>query len=96
MKKYLCLVFIILFAGCGMYSGTKKAGKDIAEDIKVENPLTEAGRKEALGNARENVKKTRRNYDECLDNNNDESACTAEKEMYEQSTERYMQLQKSK
>lgn len=96
MTKYFCIAIIIAISGCGIFEGTKQVGKDLREDVEIDNPLTEASRKEALSRAREDVTKTRNRYEKCLNENNDnESACTREKEMYEKSTERYMELQKN-
>lgn len=96
MKKYFCVAIIIAISGCGIFEGTKQVGQDLKEDVKISNPLTEASRKEALSRAREDVTKSRNRYEKCMKENNDnESACTHEKEMYEKSTERYMELQKT-
>lgn len=92
MKKYAFLAIILMLSGCGMFEGTKE---DLAEDVKFDNPMTEANRKEALYEAREDVNKARRQYNKCLEeNNNSESACSQEKEAYEKTTERYMEIQK--
>ena len=96
MKKYICIAVILSITACGVFEGTKEVGKDLADDVNVGNPLTEASRKEALSDAREQVVITRKIYNKCLEEHNDnESACTEEKAMYEKSTERYMQLQKN-
>lgn len=96
MKKFFCIVIIIALSGCGIFEGTKKVGKDLSEDINFTNPLSEASRKEALSRARSDVNKARAEYNKCLERNNDnEAACTGEKEMYEKNTERYMELQKT-
>lgn len=96
MKKFFCIVIIAMISGCGVFEGTKNVGEDLAEDVNFNNPLSEAARKEALSEARYDVNRSRQRYQECLKrSDDDESACTAEKEMYEKSTERYMELQKN-
>lgn len=95
MKKLICLMIIVFSLGCGGYlDSSRQAGKDIAEQIGIDSPLKEANKREALIRAKEDVDRSRRAYERCLrDNNNDEAACTTEKRNYEESTERYIEIQ---
>lgn len=96
MKKINCIILVILMMGCGYVDKSKEAGKDLAEDLKIGNPIEEANRKESLTETREDVERSKHEYQQCLKRNSgDESACTKLKAEYEENTERYMEIQKN-
>lgn len=96
MKKIGCVILVILIMGCGYVGKSKEAGKDLAEDLKIGNPLEEADIKESLLEARDDVERSKHEYQKCLKRNSgNESACTKLKAEYEESTERYIEIQKN-
>lgn len=79
-----CLIFPVL--GCS----TLKTGKDIA----IDNPIDESRKKKSLSEARQEVEKSRRALDQCLENNSgDESRCQSQKANYDKDVEDYVSLQ---
>lgn len=82
----LSVISILPLFGCS----TIKTGKDIA----VDNPIAESRKKQSLSEARQEVEKSRRILDNCLDRNSgDESRCQSEKAKYDQDVEAYVSLQ---
>ena len=83
----LISAFLILpVLGCS----TIKTGKDIA----IDNPIDTSRNKKSLNEARQEVEKSRRMLDQCLENNSgDESRCQSQKASYDKDVEDYVSLQ---
>jgi hypothetical protein len=72
--------------GCGFY--------DTGKEILVDKPLASSQRTQKLLDARERVKESRRDYENCLKKNSgDESKCENYKNTYNQDVETYSSLQ---
>lgn len=91
MIRLLSITFITAFLvfpvlGCSTF----KTGKDIA----IDNPIDESRKKKSLSEARQEVEKSRRILDQCLENNSgDESRCQGQKASYDKDVEDYVSLQ---
>ncbi len=82
----LTVISILPLFGCS----TVKTGKDIA----IDNPIAESRKKQSLSEARQEVEKSRRILDNCLEKNSgDESKCQTEKANYDKDVEAYVSLQ---
>ena len=93
IKFFVFLITVLMFSGC---STVDKGKEFVKENNPVkENPLKKANKKEALTEARANVKKSKREYQNCLDRNSgDELSCEREKEVYEHDTDIYIEIQR--
>jgi len=82
----LTLILILSIFGCGTY----KTGKNIA----IDNPLDKSRKHQSLSEARQEVEKSRRALDKCLENAaGDESRCQNQKDTYDADVEEYVSLQ---
>lgn len=90
MIKILCMLSIIFMLGCGFTKDTSKGlGDEIGSSFK------KADEKEELLDTREKVRRSKAEYNDCLDNNpSRESSCESLKNEYEQNVEEYVELQK--
>ena len=80
------VAFLMLFSSCGAY--------DIGKEILVDKPFDSARSRQDLLDAREKVKKSRREYENCLEKNReDPSKCESYKKSYEKAVEDYSSLQ---
>ena len=67
-----------------------KTGKNIA----IDSPLKKSRKNQSLSEARQEVEKSRRELDNCLERySGDESKCQREKESYDEDVEGYVSLQ---
>jgi len=67
-----------------------KTGKNIA----IDSPLKNSRKNQSLSDARQDVEKTRREFDSCLAGySGDETKCTIQKENYDQAVEEYVSYQ---
>ena len=86
-KLLLSAALLMLVFGC---SSVEKSKEFMSEN----NPLKEASKKENLTQAREDVKRSKKAYLKCMDENDqDVYECVPEREEYDSDTERYIQLQ---
>lgn len=80
------LILILPLFACS----TVKTGKDYA----IDSPLKNSRNNKSLSEARQDVEKSRRELDSCLENySGDETKCQREKESYDQDVENYADLQ---
>lgn len=80
------LILILPLFACS----TVKTGKDYA----IDSPLKNSRNNKSLSEARQDVEKSRRELDNCLENySGDETKCQREKESYDQDVENYADLQ---
>lgn len=88
--KFLTIIFISFF----LFSCSSL--KESKEYIKDNSPLKEASRKESLAEAREDVKKSKKAYMKCMEQNDqDIYNCVPQREQYDKDTDRYIELQQS-
>ncbi|MEM7007880.1 MAG: hypothetical protein AAF462_01970 [Thermodesulfobacteriota bacterium] len=91
MLRYSILAILIIILPLFACS-TVKTGKDIA----IDSPLKKSRKNQSLSEARQEVEKSRRQLDNCLERySGDESKCTREKENYDQDVEEYANIQAS-
>ncbi len=90
MKRVL---FLILFVtGCGV---TQDTSKGLSEEIK--SSFRRANEKQDLLRARDQVRKAKSKYNDCLnDNSTRRSVCDGLKLEYEQKVEYYTEIQRKK
>ena len=76
-----------MYLGCGGYfKGSKQTF--------IDNPLDNASRMQALNEARQDLKRSKSEYNTCLKNNEDDVArCDNLKKQYESDVENYTSLQ---
>ncbi len=89
---YTRLLILALFSALLLSCSSIQKSKDYIND---NSPLKEAGRKENLTQAREDVKKSKKAYMKCM-NENDEDVynCVPQREQYDKDTDRYIELQR--
>ncbi len=79
------IMFLPLFA-----CGSVKTGKNYA----IDSPLKTSRNNKSLSDARQQVEKSRRELDQCLERySGDETKCQREKENYDRDVEEYATLQ---
>lgn len=93
-KKLITALFVLfVVTGCGAFEKSKNFVKDNAPGG---NPLKEASNKDALIQARSEVVSSKKAYNSCMENNDqDVYRCESERERYDAATNRYMELQQS-
>ncbi|NIP30321.1 MAG: hypothetical protein GTO02_09590 [Candidatus Dadabacteria bacterium] len=91
-RSFIAVLFLIFFINCGYYEKSKDYVKE-SEIIKT-NPIKESSKKDSLTRARNNVKESKKEYQDCLKrNSNEETACESYREKYESDTEEYIKIQ---
>ena len=89
MRRLSILVILALILPI-FACGTFKTGKDIA----IDSPIKESRKKQSLSKARQEVEKSRRELDDCLEKySGDESKCQRQKENYDADVEEYVTIQ---
>lgn len=89
MHRHSILVILIIILPLFACS-TVKTGKDYA----IGSPLKNSRNNKSLSEARQEVEKSRRELDDCLESySGDESKCRSQKETYDQDVEEYATLQ---
>lgn len=89
MYRYTILVLLILIMPL-FACNTAKTGKKYA----IDSPMKSSRNQKSLSNARQDVEKSRRELDQCLERySGDETKCSREKENYDQDVEAYADLQ---
>lgn len=84
----ILLAVILPVAACN----TLKTGKNIA----IDNPLQESRTMQSLSEARQEVEKSRRALDKCMEaSSGDVSRCQSQKAQYDKDVEAYVSLQGS-
>lgn len=82
----LTLILVIPLFACS----TAKTGKKYA----IDSPLKSSRSQKSLSDARQDVEKSRRELDHCLERySGDETKCQREKETYDEDVETYADLQ---
>lgn len=80
------LIFVLPLFACS----TVKTGKDYA----IDSPLKNSRNNKSLSDARQEVEKSRRELDDCLERySGDATKCQREKENYDEDVENYADLQ---
>ena len=89
MFRYSILAILILILPLFACS-TAKTGKKYA----IDSPIKSSRNQKSLSDARQDVERSRRELDQCLDRySGDETKCQREKESYDQDVETYANLQ---
>ncbi len=89
MHRHLILAILVIVLPLFACS-TVKTGKDYA----IDSPLKNSRNHKSLSEARQEVEKSRRELDDCLESySGDESKCRNQKEAYDQDVEEYATLQ---
>ncbi|MGH7885865.1 MAG: hypothetical protein ACRENO_09245 [Thermodesulfobacteriota bacterium] len=94
---YSKLFIVLLLSGLVLSCGTVQKSKEFVKDNNPlkENPLKEASRKQALSDAREDVLISKKEYQKCMEKNDqDVYKCVPEREKYERATDTYIEVQK--
>lgn len=92
LRLLIVLVFSVLVLSCGAVQKSKEFVKD-NNPIK-ENPLKEASKKQALSDAREDVVRSKKEYQKCMEKNDqDVYKCLPEREKYDRATDNYIEVQ---
>ncbi|MGH7901702.1 MAG: hypothetical protein ACRENZ_08180 [Thermodesulfobacteriota bacterium] len=84
--KFFGLITLFMSLGCGIY--------DTGKEILVDKPLQSSQNQQSLLEARGRVESSRRDYEDCLEQNSNEPAkCDSHKQTYEKAVEDYSSLQ---
>ena len=91
--KIITIILISAFClNCGMYEKSKDYVSE--SEILDVNPIKESSKNKSLADARNDVKESKRKYQNCLDNNSySEAACESYKAEYDSATEEYIKIQ---
>ena len=91
-KIFAVLLVSVFCLNCGMYEKSKDYVNE-SEVLSV-NPIKESSKNKSLADSRNDVKESKRKYQECIDNNsNNEAACESYKADYDRNTEEYIKIQ---
>lgn len=95
-KKLFAAILVSVFCvNCGMYEKSKDYVKD-TEILEGVDPIKESSKNKSLAEARNDVRKSKKEYNDCLErNSNNEAACETQKARYDHDTEKYMAIQQN-